>query len=107
MQSHWYLSARWQRLRARQLQAEPLCVMCKALDSKDVVATVVDHIERHRGDPEKFWRGPFQSLCRSCHEVRKKFVENRGYSRDVDPNTGWPLDPRHPANRPRGTIPTG
>jgi 5-methylcytosine-specific restriction enzyme A len=103
MQAHWtrwYSLARWQRIRAHQLAAEPLCCMCK-LEGKIEPATVADHIEKHFGDPIKFWQGRLQSLCRQCHEVRKKFIEARGYSRDVNPDTGWPTDPQHPANLPR------
>jgi hypothetical protein len=45
----WYKTARWQRLRARQLQSEPLCRMC--LERGLVtVANTVDHIEPHKGD---------------------------------------------------------
>jgi 5-methylcytosine-specific restriction protein A len=98
--TRWYSSARWQRMRKQQLAAEPLCRLCK-LDDKIEPATVADHVERHFGDPEKFWRGKLQSVCRNCHEVRKKFVEARGYDREVDPETGWPKDARHPANLPR------
>ena len=90
-------------MRANQLAAEPLCCMCKH-DGKIEPATVVDHVERHFGDPEKFWRGKLQSVCRQCHEVRKKFIEARGYSKDVDPLTGWPEDARHPANLPRNVF---
>jgi hypothetical protein len=74
--------------------------MC-LLDGKAEPATVVDHVERHFGDEEKFWKGELQSVCRSCHEVRKKFIESRGYAKDVDPATGWPKDALHPANLPR------
>jgi len=58
-------------------------------------ATVADHVEPHGGDANKFWLGELQSLCKRCHDADKKFVENRGYARDVGPD-GWPLDPRHP-----------
>jgi len=103
MRSHWtnwYRHRRWKNLRAHQLALQPLCRMC-LLDGRAEPATVVDHVERHFGDPEKFWKGKLQSVCRSCHEVRKKFIEARGYSRDVDALTGWPKDARHPANLPR------
>jgi hypothetical protein len=98
--TRWYDHKRWRKMRAHQLALSPLCVMCK-LDGKATPATIVDHVEKHFGDPEKFWKGKLQSVCRSCHEVRKKFIEARGYSRDVDPLTGWPKDPLHPANLSR------
>jgi 5-methylcytosine-specific restriction protein A len=96
----WYSNRRWRRLRAAQLRAEPLCRICKS-QGKLTIATVVDHVERHFGDKTKFWTGKLQSVCRDCHEGRKKFFEARGYARDVDPITGWPTDSAHPANMPR------
>jgi hypothetical protein len=42
-----------------------------------------DHVEPHRGDVNKFWLGPFQSLCKRCHDLAKKFVESRGYRSDI------------------------
>jgi predicted kinase len=95
----WYDLRRWRRMREQQLQAEPLCRICK-LAGKVTVATIVDHVERHFGDPHKFWFGELQSVCRDCHEIRKKFHEARGYSREVGTD-GWALDPAHPANMSR------
>jgi 5-methylcytosine-specific restriction protein A len=95
----WYRHRRWKRMRLQQLQAEPLCMMCKPR-GKITPATIVDHVERHFGDVEKFWNGKLQSVCRQCHEVRKKFIEARGYDRALGPD-GWPIDPKHPANLPR------
>lgn len=56
----------WQRFRLAWLADHPLCREC---EEKDLVveATDVDHIIPHRGDPVRFWLGPFQSLCGSCH----------------------------------------
>jgi 5-methylcytosine-specific restriction protein A len=96
----WYRHRRWKKMRLHQLAIEPLCRLCKR-DDKITPASIVDHVERHFGDPEKFWCSELQSVCRPCHEIRKKFFEARGYDRGVDPVTGWPLDPKHPANLPR------
>ena len=60
-----------------------------------VAANTCDHVEPHRGDVNKFWLGPFQSLCKECHDSAKRFIEQRGYRPDVGPD-GWPLDPNHP-----------
>lgn len=98
--TEWYDHRRWRRMKAQQLRSEPLCRLCKA-EGKAEPATVVDHVERHFGDKQKFWLGELQSVCRNCHETRKKFFEARGYSREVDPLTGWPKDAQHPANLPR------
>ena len=60
---------------------------------------VCDHKTPHRGnaalfrDPANLW-----TLCKACHDSDKQGQEVRGYSRAPDA-TGWPSDPRHPANR--------
>ena len=91
----WYSSARWQRLRARQLLDHPLCAMCAARGLVEP-ATIVDHIEPHRGDWNRFVTGKLQSLCKSCHDSGKRVIEASGYSTEIGPD-GWPTDPQHPA----------
>lgn len=92
-----YDTARWRRRRAAQLQEFPLCRMCSDL-GRVVPATVADHIIPHRGDSDLFWTGALQSLCDSHHSSAKQREEVRGYS-DAVGDDGWPVDPRHPANR--------
>jgi 5-methylcytosine-specific restriction protein A len=70
-----YKLARWLKIRAAQLLAEPTCRMCWELDQRATPATVCDHVEAHGGDVEKFWAGPFQSLCARCHNSRKQAEE--------------------------------
>lgn len=65
---------RWQRFRLDWLAKHPLCAFC-ALRGQVTAATVVDHVEPHRGDPVAFWAGPFQSLCASCHSQDKQRQE--------------------------------
>lgn len=77
----WYKTARWQRLRAAQLQREPLCRMCHP---RLTVATVCDHITPHRGDVVKFWNGPFMSVCEPCHNGAKQQFEKTGKVRGCD-----------------------
>jgi 5-methylcytosine-specific restriction enzyme A len=89
-----YGTARWQRIRRQQLMAHPLCAFCLKRGSV-VPATVVDHIEPHRGDRLKFFTGALQSLCKFCHDSTKRQIEERGYCLDIGLD-GWPLDPRHP-----------
>ncbi|MBX9745885.1 MAG: HNH endonuclease [Hyphomonadaceae bacterium] len=57
----------WSAARALFLAEFPLCRHC--LDIGVVrAATVVDHIDPHRGDKRKFWRrANWQSLCETCH----------------------------------------
>ncbi len=61
-------------------------------------ARVVDHIKRHRGDRRLFFGGPFQSLCKHCHDSTKQRMERLGYSNEIGAD-GLPVDPRHPFNR--------
>jgi 5-methylcytosine-specific restriction protein A len=61
---------KWQRYRAAYLAKHPLCVACEA-EGKVVVATVLDHIEPHRGNMEIFWRpGNVQGLCAHHHGLK-------------------------------------
>jgi 5-methylcytosine-specific restriction protein A len=89
-----YSTARWQKIRRHQLQEHPLCKYC--LETGRVVpAEVCDHVEPHRGDRMKFFTGPFQSLCKRCHDSAKKQIELHGYRKDIGLD-GWPLDKNHP-----------
>jgi 5-methylcytosine-specific restriction protein A len=99
-QSRWhdlYNSRRWQRRARTQLAAEPLCALC-AERGLVVPATVADHVEPHGGDVNRFWLGKLQSLCASCHSRDKRQEERKGFRPDIGLD-GWPIDPRHPANR--------
>jgi hypothetical protein len=66
--------------------------------NKITPATIADHIEPHRGDPQKFWFGALKSLCEPHHKGAKQQIEKRGYSTEIG-SDGWPIDERHPANR--------
>lgn len=62
---------KWREARAGYLLKHPLCVYCAKL-GKVTAASVVDHIEPHRGDMALFWqRENWQSLCASCHNSAK------------------------------------
>jgi len=61
--------ARWQRARARYLRENPFCVECR-MEGRIEVATVVDHIVPHRGDPTLFWdEANWRALCRGHHDI--------------------------------------
>lgn len=63
------------------------------------LATVVDHITPHKGNPALFWsRTNWQPLCTMHHNKVKQGIERRGYDTKVDA-TGQPIDINHPWNR--------
>lgn len=100
----WYGLKRWKVMRARQLEREPFCRMCKA-QGMTRPAKVADHITPHRGSPALFWRGKLQSLCVPCHNRHKQREELDGFSDEIGAD-GWPVDPAHPINlEPRGRKP--
>ncbi|CAJ0861953.1 hypothetical protein AMST5_01444 [freshwater sediment metagenome] len=64
--------SKWRAYREAFLRRHPTCVMCGA------PATVVDHIEPHKGDKALFWRHDnHQALCATCHNSRKQSQERR------------------------------
>lgn len=60
---------RWQEYRLAFLAEHPLCVdPFGEHEGRPVVATVVDHIQAHRGDTELFWdTANHQALCLQCN----------------------------------------
>ena len=69
-------NSRWQAARERYLKLHPVCGLC-ALRGVIVAATVVDHIDPHKGNQAKFWdESNWQALCKSCHD-RKTTKEGR------------------------------
>lgn len=93
--AHLYNKSRWRQLRNLQLSAEPLCKLCEEA-GKVTAATVVDHIEPHRGDEKLFWdQENLRSLCTPCHEHLASVKDTTG----IDPGCnvdGEPLDKNHP-----------
>ena len=94
----WYGLKAWRVRKREQLRIEPTCRYCRA-QGKSRIATDVDHVIPHRGDWGLFWRGALQSLCKPCHSGAKQREERRGFNDQVGID-GWPIDPRHPINRP-------
>lgn len=61
---------KWQRERAAYLKANPVCVEHRKV-GRVVLATVVDHIQPHKGDQHLFWRrSNWQALCKTCHDAK-------------------------------------
>ena len=93
----WYKTAEWQRLRMAQLSKQPLCERCLAKD-RTTAATVVHHIEAHKGDRARFLDPTnLASSCAPCHDSDEQSEERLGYSKEIGAD-GWPVDPRHPGN---------
>lgn len=86
----WYKTARWRAIRAAQLASHPLCWLCLKRGLR-TVAAICNHAERHNGDPEKFWNGPFNSMCKNCHDSDQQRVERGGRARQVVGSDGWPI----------------
>jgi hypothetical protein len=96
----WYGTQAWRRKAQRQLAKETLCRICRAQGRLEA-ARVADHVEDHKGNREKFWRGELQSLC-IYHHNSKTRLDDAGrksgkirLQKGADTN-GIPLDPRHP-----------
>ncbi|RVN04036.1 HNH endonuclease [Sinorhizobium meliloti] len=83
-----YRTARWRRLRERQLSDAPLCQWCL---EREIVepATEVHHRIPHRGDLELFWSGPFLSTCAPCHASRGQREDIGSIVPGLD-DDGWP-----------------
>ena len=92
-----YSHRKWRRIRAQQMKRETLCEWCK-VNGWLKPAEVVHHATPHKGDRRGFFHGELVSLCKSCHDIVAQGIEARGYSKEIGPD-GWPIDPRHPANR--------
>src|SRR2546429_208760 len=90
-----YGSSRWQTRTYFQLKRKPVCEECERR-GETWPATLSHHLEPHNGDPIKFFNGPLESLCRSCHE-RIHGRACRDFDIAIDAS-GWALDPRHPSN---------
>lgn len=94
---NWYKRKAWRDRRAHQLALQPLCEWCL---KKGLVtpATEVHHSIPHRGEYNLFINGELVSLCKHCHDSDAQRLEQRGYDDSIGQD-GWPIDPRHPANR--------
>ena len=89
-----YQTKEWYRLRYKQLRKEPCCKYCDD-SGRVVLATVVDHIIRHKGDEALFFDPDnLQSLCKVHHDSTKQREEKHGVIIGGDDN-GYPVDPEH------------
>jgi hypothetical protein len=73
----WYNTKEWKKIRFRHLHYYPWCVVCASV-GRHTKANVVDHVVRHNGNWDKFIAGPFQSLCKQCHDSYKQRLDHGG-----------------------------
>lgn len=67
---------RWHKARATHLGRSPICIGCEAVGRIEP-ASVVDHVDPHHGDPDKFWEtSMWQSCCKWHHDSIKQALEN-------------------------------
>jgi hypothetical protein len=72
-----YNTSRWQHLRWSVLVRDCFtCAICHHIMA-DSSQLVCDHVQPHRGDVQHFWSGPFQTLCKPCHNSTKQREEQR------------------------------
>lgn len=65
---------RWER-ESKAFLSQPRNRLCReCIKIKTIkLATVVDHIVPHRGNPELFWNvGNWQGLCVTCHNKKTR-----------------------------------
>lgn len=66
---------RWRKAARTFLQRHPLCLGCEAAGIV-TEATLVDHVEPHRGEQGRFWNSDYwQSSCQWHHDVVKQRLE--------------------------------
>ncbi|MGG7518829.1 HNH endonuclease [Allorhizobium undicola] len=66
---------RWNKARSTFLASHPLCIGCLA-EGRTEAAAVVDHVDPHHGDPDKFWNtSMWQPCCRWHHDSVKQRLE--------------------------------
>jgi len=100
-----YSTARWARVRARQLARKPLCEMCGELGlSVPRPARHVDHIMPISTGGAPFDPANLQSLCIEHHSLKTTTIDRTGASFDRWRNRGChadgtPRDPEHAWNQ--------
>jgi 5-methylcytosine-specific restriction enzyme A len=92
-----YTNRRWRRRARLEKAASPVCVVCWDSGITNP-AEVSHHVEDFGDDRFKFFTSPVISLCRHHHELTHGRGDQRDYDLTIDAS-GWPCDPRHPANR--------
>jgi 5-methylcytosine-specific restriction protein A len=93
-----YSTRKWKAFRLQQLRAHPLCAY-HLKRNQYVPAGIFDHVNpKDKYSLETFYRGPFQSLCKGCHDSAGQKEDKRGHIIGCDIH-GVPLDPEHHWNK--------
>ena len=72
----WYSTARWRAIRTARLGVDPLCRYCLD-EGRTEPATVVHHVQPHRGDPLLFYAfSNTESVCKAHHDRDLQRAEN-------------------------------
>lgn len=91
---HIYNSKEWKALRDDHLAKNPLCKYCNDF-GRVVAASVVNHIEPHRGDKAlAFDPANLESACETCHNVHSD-AQDKGKTMAGCDADGMPIDPNH------------
>lgn len=70
-------NTRWEKARRTFLARSPLCLGCEAVGRVEP-AVLVDHVEPHGGDSDRFWdTSKWQGCCKWHHDVVKQRLEDR------------------------------
>jgi len=85
-----YYDRHWAASRKLFLDEHPLCRFCEDAGRIEA-ATVVDHINPHKGDYDLFWdKTNWQALCAICHASAKQRQERGVQSGRVGVD-GWKI----------------
>jgi 5-methylcytosine-specific restriction protein A len=87
---------RWRNLRARKLEANPVCEL--KLPGCEGAAVEVDHIRQLAAGGDRFDWANLRSACEACHDKRHGKRKRRPRIKGCDAD-GYPLDPDHPWNK--------
>jgi 5-methylcytosine-specific restriction protein A len=80
---------RWRRARAAYLAMHPVCVRCQEVGCL-VLATVVDHVEPHRGNQKLFWdEANWAALCKRCHDAKTAREDRWGRRPRIPDPSPW------------------
>lgn len=100
-----YATKQWKMLREQALLRDAFrCQRCGCFLKRGrshPQSAAVHHIKAHKGDHDLFFDiMNLTSVCARCHNGPIQSEEVRGYDTTIS-ESGWPDDPKHPANARR------